>query len=105
MKRPTSESHHSPRNRDSASALSRRISVGCLASIRGKKMADTDRRLLIVDDNPAIHEDFRKILCRSSDADAALSDAEAQVFGSDANDADGPDTFEVDAAVQGDDGV
>jgi EAL domain-containing protein (putative c-di-GMP-specific phosphodiesterase class I)/DNA-binding NarL/FixJ family response regulator len=75
-----------------------------LGTIRGKKMADTDRRLLIVDDNPAIHEDFRKILCRYSGADTALSEAEAHVFGSGANDVP-PDTFEVDAAVQGDDGI
>jgi EAL domain-containing protein (putative c-di-GMP-specific phosphodiesterase class I)/CheY-like chemotaxis protein len=68
-------------------------------------MADHDRRLLIVDDNPAIHEDFRKILCRSSDADMALSDAEAHVFGSTAHDDQPLDTFEIDAAVQGDDGI
>jgi EAL domain-containing protein (putative c-di-GMP-specific phosphodiesterase class I)/CheY-like chemotaxis protein len=68
-------------------------------------MADDARRLLIVDDNPAIHEDFRKILCRSSDADMALSDAEANVFGSVAGDVQGLDAFEIDAAVQGDDGI
>jgi EAL domain-containing protein (putative c-di-GMP-specific phosphodiesterase class I)/DNA-binding NarL/FixJ family response regulator len=68
-------------------------------------MADTARRLLIVDDNPAIHEDFRKIFCRSSDLDTALSDAEGHVFGSGAANNQGLDTFEVDAAVQGDDGI
>jgi CheY-like chemotaxis protein len=39
-----------------------------------------NRRLLLVDDTPAIHEDFRKILTRLGCA-SALSDSEAGLFG------------------------
>lgn len=38
-------------------------------------------RILIVDDNPAIHEDFRKILGTKSDAQSRLEDVEAALFG------------------------
>ena len=38
-------------------------------------------RILIVDDNPAIHEDFRKILGAKSDAQSRLENVEAALFG------------------------
>ena len=37
-------------------------------------------RILVVDDNRAIHEDFRKILCPAATAGNALADAEAVLF-------------------------
>jgi CheY-like chemotaxis protein len=39
------------------------------------------KRILIVDDNPAIHRDFRKILC-SERPGAGLADLEQDLFGS-----------------------
>jgi two-component system, NtrC family, sensor kinase len=42
---------------------------------------DTGRRILIVDDNESIHRDFRYILGGSGEADHALADAEAALFG------------------------
>jgi CheY-like chemotaxis protein len=60
--------------------------------------ADANWRVLVIDDNPAIHDDFRKILCpRTAEA---LDATEAAVFGQ------APDTirqtrFEVDSAYQG----
>lgn len=45
-------------------------------------LVEKNRRILIVDDNPAIHEDFRKILGTptSSAAEASLDDLEAELF-------------------------
>jgi len=40
-----------------------------------------NRRILVIDDNRAIHEDFRKILCSQTDQPKALEDAEAALFG------------------------
>ena len=62
-----------------------------------------NRRILVVDDNQAIHQDFRKILC-AAPASTALDAMEAALFG-------GPsaapvDTgFEVDSAYQGEEGL
>lgn len=68
-----------------------------------------NRRILIVDDNPAIHEDYRKILCPSTALNGAqdLSAEAAALFG----DAPLPliapiaTAFEVDSAFQGQDGL
>jgi CheY-like chemotaxis protein len=45
--------------------------------------SDRARRILVVDDNPAIHADFLKILCPASHAqDVSLETLEASLFGS-----------------------
>ena len=59
-------------------------------------------RLLVIDDNPAIHEDYRKILVR--DGQAAMSAAEAALFGEDSSATERP-TFDVVSALQGREGV
>ena len=41
----------------------------------------SNRRILIIDDNEAIHTDFQKILAGSSSSNAALRDARAALFG------------------------
>lgn len=57
-------------------------------------------RILIVDDNPSIHDDFRKILGVKSEAQAHFESVESELFGS-------PDTsidcrsFRIDSAYQG----
>ena len=43
--------------------------------------ADKNRRILIIDDNRAIHDDFRKILSPPTIAAAALDATEAELFG------------------------
>src|SRR6186997_13506 len=58
------------------------------------------RRILVIDDNHAIHEDFRKVLGPADGRDAALEAAEARIFG-----ARPKDWFEVDAASQGEEGL
>ena len=65
---------------------------------------DKNRRVLVIDDNPAIHEDFRKILSPATETAAALDATETAVFGSLA--AAVPQTrFEVDSAYQGQEGM
>src|ERR1700751_171013 len=58
-------------------------------------------RLLMIDDNPRIHEDYRKILAGRDQS--KVSSAEAALFGEPAAQ-QGP-TFDVDSAMQGRDGV
>ena len=60
------------------------------------------RRILIIDDNRAIHEDFKKIL-GGGDGAAELADAEAMFFG-DEQSAATEISYEVDSAFQGKDG-
>ena len=45
-------------------------------------MTEANRRILIVDDNPGIHADFRKILVKETSDDEAFREAEAGLFGS-----------------------
>ena len=59
----------------------------------------TNRRILIVDDTPTIHEDFRKILSPQADADDNLSSAEAALFGAPV--AVSGMSFVLDSAFQG----
>ena len=39
------------------------------------------QRILIIDDQPSIHEDFNKVLADSPDIDAALDEDESFLFG------------------------
>jgi CheY-like chemotaxis protein len=64
--------------------------------------AETNRRVLVIDDNAAIHDDFRKILCPRSAA--ALDATETAVFG-EVQDAVRQPRFEVDSAYQGPEGL
>jgi diguanylate cyclase (GGDEF)-like protein len=59
-------------------------------------------RVLVIDDNAAIHQDYRKILV--ADEKALMSAAEAGLFGAQQPEAGRP-TFDVDSALQGRDGV
>jgi CheY-like chemotaxis protein len=63
-------------------------------------IAHLNRRILVIDDNQAIHADFRKILGETDTEDAALQAAEARIFGA-------PHTmlFEIDTASQGEEGL
>ncbi len=64
-------------------------------------MTASRHRLLIVDDNTSIHDDFRKILAGAPD-DRALASAEALLFG--AEPAAGP-AFDLTMAAQGEEAV
>jgi diguanylate cyclase (GGDEF)-like protein len=65
--------------------------------------ATGNRRVLIIDDNAAIIEDFKKILCAGLDGNAALSDAESALFGDDDGRPALPQ-FKIDGACQGQEG-
>ncbi len=67
-------------------------------------VAGANRRILVIDDNRAIHEDFIKILGPEHGAEAALLDAERALLG----DSTAPGVragFEIDTALQGQLGV
>ena len=59
-----------------------------------------NRRILIVDDNPTIHADFRKILCPEDPGSPAVKELEAALF-DEAPTAVETHSFELDSAYQG----
>jgi diguanylate cyclase (GGDEF)-like protein len=62
-------------------------------------------RILVIDDQAAIHEDYRKILGKqSSEASTAFSKAAAELFGDDPATIVEWEGFEVDSAYQGQEG-
>jgi two-component system, sensor histidine kinase and response regulator len=61
-----------------------------------------NRRILLIDDMPAIHQDFRKILQSAPDS-SDLDAIEAELFGSEAKTALA--AFELDSAYQGQEGL
>ncbi len=63
----------------------------------------SNRRLLIIDDNRAIHADFRKILDPEEADSAALDEAEAALFGGSSKAPAAP-RFAMDSAFQGEEG-
>ncbi|MGQ3050162.1 MAG: ATP-binding protein [Roseateles sp.] len=62
-----------------------------------------NRRILLVDDMPTIHADFRKILAPELGAASALDAAKAALFGDEITAAAPP--FELDSAYQGQEGL
>ena len=64
-------------------------------------MLEKNRRILIVDDNRAIHEDFRKLLMNPSNSD--LGRLEEELFGD--THEHRPEDFEIHSAYQGETGV
>ncbi|WP_223547840.1 ATP-binding protein [Pseudomonas sp. A-B-19] len=63
----------------------------------------SNRRILLIDDMPSIHDDFRKILTPPQARSAELDEMEAALFGEQAR----PErpTFELDSAYGGEEGV
>jgi len=66
--------------------------------------ADKNRRVLVIDDNQAIHDDFRKILSPANAAAAAFDATETALFGQ-PTDAVQQTRFEIDSAYQGQEGA
>jgi two-component system cell cycle sensor histidine kinase/response regulator CckA len=62
-------------------------------------MLNPNHRILIVDDNPAIHEDFRKILCQTRPGKAEVQGLKAALF--DKGPAAATTEFELVSAFQG----
>jgi CheY-like chemotaxis protein len=65
----------------------------------------TNRRILIIDDNRSIHEDFRKILTPTQVLNAELTAFEDQLFGASTPATTQQDGFEISSAFQGREGV
>jgi two-component system, sensor histidine kinase and response regulator len=63
-----------------------------------------NHRILVIDDNRAIHDDFRKILTNSSSVADDLDEEEAALFGARAVKFQLP-PFEIDSAYQGQEGL
>jgi PAS domain S-box-containing protein len=63
-----------------------------------------NHRILVVDDNAAIHEDIRKILAPARADSASLEDEEALLFG-EARETTTATLFEIDSALQGQEGL
>jgi two-component system sensor histidine kinase/response regulator len=63
-----------------------------------------NHRILVIDDNKAIHEDFRKILCPAKSAPAGMAEDEAELFGDTASSIKLPE-FRIDSAFQGQEGL
>jgi len=61
-------------------------------------------RILIIDDNPSIHDDFRKILIKRETREGGLQDMESALFGTERQ-VISPVSFEIDCASQGRDGL
>ena len=66
--------------------------------------ANKNQRVLVIDDNPSIHDDFRKILSPATATAAALDATERAVFGG-LTDAVRQNQFEVDSVCQGQEGL
>ncbi|HEX4121283.1 MAG TPA: response regulator [Verrucomicrobiae bacterium] len=62
-----------------------------------------NNRVLVIDDNPSIHEDIRKILCPSR-RNPAMENTEAALFGIPAS-VSSETMFVVDSALQGEEGL
>jgi len=65
---------------------------------------EINRRVLVIDDNRAIHEDFRKILTRSEADSAQLDEMMTEFFDDDAT-TDECTHFQLDSAYQGEEGL
>src|SRR2546430_706688 len=67
-------------------------------------ISEKNRRILIIDDNHAIHEDFAKILKAPDKEQTQLAAMESELFG-DSGGKKNWDGFELDSAFQGQDGI
>jgi CheY-like chemotaxis protein len=62
---------------------------------------DVTRRILVVDDNESIHQDFRQVLCPGGGAAAGSDELEAALFGEETPAANVTETFQIESAMQG----
>src|SRR5580698_5128579 len=74
-----------------------------MTSFFNKLSVDGNRRILVIDDNKAIHDDFKKILGKKASS-SNLDAAEAALFGEEAPKMGLPE-FEIDSAFQGHQGL
>ncbi len=68
-------------------------------------MNSTNGRILIVDDNPSIHADFRKILLPATSRESQLRNATEGLFGETPTPDDADLSYELESATQGQAGL
>ncbi len=68
------------------------------------KKSISDYRILVIDDNPSIHEDFQKILMTSTKSSNGLQEMASSIFGSEVRTPMFAQ-FEIDCASQGREGL
>ena len=67
------------------------------------RLVEPNRRILVVDDNRAIHDDFRKILSRGGESRDDLNALDAELFGTAVESSD--EGFILDSAYQGEEAI
>jgi two-component system NtrC family sensor kinase len=67
-------------------------------------LTQQNHRILIIDDNQAIHADFKKILCRDDEAETSLDTLGTQLFQDDCQQSHA-NGFEIASAYQGQEGL
>jgi diguanylate cyclase (GGDEF)-like protein len=63
------------------------------------------RRILLIDDQASIHEDYRKIICARPTVNGSLEQAEVELFGDMEAEEDARDLYDVDSALSGEDAI
>ena len=80
-------------------------SQGLAASFSSPLLSDRPARILIIDDNVAIHNDFRKILLASTDPRPELESLERSLFGESSHSVKSDRRlYEIESAYQGEEG-
>src|SRR4051794_23899577 len=65
---------------------------------------NTKRRILLIDDQPSIHDDYRKIICASS-TNESLNAAESELFGERPVQPESSELYEIDSALSGEEAI
>lgn len=87
-----------------AALIQSTLEAGALLADTNDLPVERNRRLLVIDDNRAIHDDFRKIFSPDSIAAAALDKTETALFAKPRN-VLRQIQYEIDSAYQGQEGV
>src|SRR6476646_3315362 len=67
-------------------------------------ISNTKRRILLIDDQPSIHDDYRTIICASSTNENLVA-AESELFGERPPVTDSSELYESDAALSGEEAI
>src|SRR4051794_25695474 len=65
----------------------------------------TKRRILLIDDQASIHDDYRKIIGASSSISDRLDDAEVELFGGTRPQVETTHCYEIDSAFSGEEAI
>jgi len=68
-------------------------------------LAQTNHRILVIDDNRSIHDDFHKVLCPRGNDASGLDEVEASLFGTPVDSKPAATPYRIDSAYQGKEGL